>query len=203
MKNIIILFLCILGCTPKQATEETIYQREKWTADEANAWQEQVGWLAGCNFIPSTAINQLEMWQESTFDPETIDRELKWASEIGFNSIRVYLHDLLWVQDQEGFLQRMDTFLGLAENHGIGVLFVLLDGVWNPNPKTGIQPEPKPFTHNSGWVQSPGKTILGDTTLWEPLQDYFRGVIAISEMMIEYTVGMYLMNQTINSGILI
>src|SRR5680860_267429 len=72
---------------------------ERWSTEKAQAWQEEKGWLVGCNFSPSTAINQLEMWQEETFDPETIDRELGWAEDLGFNSIRVYLHDLLWEQD--------------------------------------------------------------------------------------------------------
>ena len=33
---------------------------------------------------PATAINQIEMWQASTFDPETIDKELGWAASIGW-----------------------------------------------------------------------------------------------------------------------
>jgi hypothetical protein len=36
--------------------------------------------MVGCNFLPSTAINQLEMSQADTFDPLTIDRELRWAA---------------------------------------------------------------------------------------------------------------------------
>ncbi|GAJ14641.1 unnamed protein product, partial [marine sediment metagenome] len=50
-----------------------------WTAEQSKAWHEEHGWLRGCNFNPSTAINQLEMWQAESFDLETIDRELGWA----------------------------------------------------------------------------------------------------------------------------
>jgi hypothetical protein len=25
--------------------------------------------LGGCNFLPSTAVNEVEMWQAATFDP--------------------------------------------------------------------------------------------------------------------------------------
>ncbi len=49
----------------------------------------EASWPVGCNFIPSTAINQLEMWQKDTYDPNTIDRELGWAEQIGFNTVRV------------------------------------------------------------------------------------------------------------------
>src|SRR4029077_2592941 len=48
--------------------------RAVWTKERARAWADSTGWLVGSNFIPSTAINQLEMWQAATFDPRTIDR---------------------------------------------------------------------------------------------------------------------------------
>ena len=84
---------------------------ERWDVERAARWGERVGWLVGCNFSPSTAGNQLEMWQAATYDPETIDRELRWAAGLGMNAVRVYLHDLLWVDDADGFLGRMDEVL--------------------------------------------------------------------------------------------
>src|SRR5687768_14937952 len=132
----------------------------KWTPEQANAWYEKQPWLVGANFGPATAINQLEMWQADTFDLPTIDRELKWAKSLGFNSMRVFLHHLLWEQDSKGLLKRMDQFLDVAEKHDIGVMFVLFDSVWDPEPKLGKQREPQPGLHNSGWVQSPGKHDL-------------------------------------------
>jgi len=46
----------------------------RWSADRANSWYQAQGWLVGANYITSTAINQLEMWQAETWDPTTIDR---------------------------------------------------------------------------------------------------------------------------------
>ncbi|CAN5459202.1 cellulase family glycosylhydrolase [soil metagenome] len=152
--------------------------RDRWTADEANDWGSDRPWLVGCNFTPSTAINQLEMWQPETFDPETIDRELGWAESLGFNSVRVYLHNLLWDQDREGFIKRIDTFLEIADKHGIGVMMVPLDGVWDPQPKLGRQREPKPHLHNSGWMQAPGSEILGDPERHDELKPFIQGLIA-------------------------
>src|SRR5690348_17406411 len=129
-------------------------EAQRWPMDKANDWSKQAGWLVGCNYIPSTAINQLEMWQADTFDPKTIDRELGWAQQLGFTSIRVFLHNLLWQQDSDGFLNRMDQFLAIADKHHIKVVFVLFDSCWNPDPKLGRQPAPRLFVHNSGWVQS-------------------------------------------------
>src|SRR5947209_5359271 len=104
--------------------------RERWSEEEARGWGEKMPWLVGCNFGPSTAINELEMWQADTFDLPTIDRELGWAEGLGFNSVRVFLHDLAWRQDREGFLKRLDQFLEVADKHHIGVDFVLFDSVW-------------------------------------------------------------------------
>lgn len=150
---------------------------ERWSVEKANAWHKAQPWLVGCNFTPSTAINQLEMWQADTFDPKTIDRELGWAAGLGFNSVRVFLHDLLWEQDREGFLKRMEQFLALATKHKIGVMFVLFDSVWDPFPKLGKQRAPKPHVHNSGWVQAPGIDVLKDPARVDALRSYVVGVV--------------------------
>lgn len=151
---------------------------KRWSAQKANAWYQKKGWLLGCNFGPSSAINQLEMWQADSFDEKTIDRELGWAEDIGFNSIRVYLHDLLWQQDAQGLLKRMERFLQLSDKHNIGVMFVLLDSCWDPFPKLGKQRAPVPHRHNSGWVQSPGKKLLSDPARHDELEGYVKGVIS-------------------------
>lgn len=158
-------------------TTSSLQARERWSETQAQAWGRQHGWLVGCNFLPSSAINQLEMWQADTFDPATLDRELGWAASLGFNSVRVYLHDLAWSQDREGFLKRMDQFLAIASKHRIGTLFVLFDSCWDPFPKPGRQRDPKPHVHNSGWVQNPGLEVLKDPARHDALGDYVRAVV--------------------------
>ena len=148
-----------------------------WTPERARAWYDSVGWVLGANYLPSTASNQMEMWQAATWDPETIDRELGWAQSLGMNTMRVYLHDLLWRQDSTGFLRRMDQFLRIADRRGIRPMFVFFDAVWDPFPKLGRQREPYPFLHNSAWAQSPGVAILTDTTRHNSLRPYVQGVI--------------------------
>jgi len=149
----------------------------KWSIEKANQWQEKTPWLVGSNFIPSTAINQLEMWQADTFDPETIDRELGWAEDLGFNAMRVYLHDLLWLQDAEGFKNRIHQFLDIADQHHIRIMFVLFDDCWHDDPKLGQQPTPNPGVHNSGWVQSPGTRVLSDPSKWDRLEEYVVDIV--------------------------
>ena len=157
----LIRYLVLLAVVAFSSGQQA-YAQARWTPERAAAWHKARGWLAGSNFIPSTAINQLEMWQADTFDEATIDRELAMAEGLGFNSMRVFLHDLPWKQDSAGFVQRIDRFLGIADRHHIGVMLVLLDGVWDPHPAAGPQRPPKPHVHNSGWVQSPGAEILGN-----------------------------------------
>ncbi len=128
---------------------------ERWSIERAWQWYRARPWIVGCNFIPSNAINQLEMWQAETFDPETIDRELALAQSIGMNSVRTYLHDLAYDADPEGFLDRIDQFLGLAAARGITPMLVIFDDCWNSDGSLGPQPAPSPGVHNSGWLQSP------------------------------------------------
>lgn len=162
----------------KNATTTAVEKREIWTKEQANSWYAKQPWLVGSNYNPSTAINQLEMWQEGTFDPKRIDEELGWAEQIGMNTMRVYLHDLLHKEDAEGFYKRMDTFLEIADKHHIKILFVLFDSCWDPFPESGKQRAPKPHVHNSGWVQSPGQKALQDTTQYPRLEKYVKETVA-------------------------
>ena len=149
----------------------------RWSEQRANDWYAQQPWLVGSNYIPATAINELEMWQADTFDPRRIDLELGWAQSIGLNTMRVFLHDLLWQQDAAGFQKRIDTFLTIAHKHHIRILFVLFDSCWDPAPHLGKQRAPRPGVHNSGWVQSPGSAALSDPAQLPRLETYVKGVV--------------------------
>lgn len=152
-------------------------QEGKWTKKKANEWYAKQGWLRGCNYQPSTAINQLEMFQEATFDTVTIKKELGWAKELGFNVMRVYLHHLLWTADKEGFKQRLDTYLGISSRHGIKTLFVFFDDCWNDTAWVGTQPAPRPGVHNSGWVRDPGTMVYKYPDTVKTLEAYVKDVM--------------------------
>lgn len=149
----------------------------RWTEQRSSEWYGRQQWLVGANFLPSNGINQLEMWQADTFDPAEIDRELGWAQNIGMNTMRVFLHDLLWKQDRAGFVARVKQFLDLCDKHHIKVMFVLFDSCWDPSPRLGPQHPPIPGVHNSGWVQSPGKDALLDANQEPRLQEYVHGIV--------------------------
>ncbi len=164
----------------EQSTADRAHQhpRGRWTPEVANRWYQNQPWLVGSNFIPATAINELEMWQADTFNGAEIDKELGWAESLGLNTMRVFLHDLLWQQDAEGFKHRIDIFLSIAQKHHIRPIFVLFDSCWDPDPRLGKQREPRPGVHNSGWMQSPGARALQDPREYPRLEAYVKGVVA-------------------------
>lgn len=111
------------------------------------------------------------MFSAATFDPVTIDRELGWAAGIGFNTVRTYLHDVCWREDRDGFLSRVDSYLAIANKHGIRTLMTIFDDCWH-EPQPGLQPAPRPGIHNSGWLRSPGYDALMDRAVWPELRAY-------------------------------
>lgn len=188
-KNLTHLFVLLLGVfliyscgnsSSKRNNEaqDKPFAREVWTKEKANQWYSKFDWLRGANFNPSSAINQLETWQAESFDLETIERELGWASSIGMNSMRVYLHHLAWEQDPEAFKARMDQYLEVADRHGIVTMFVFFDDCWNATYEAGQQPAPKPGIHNSGWVQDPGQLIYDQPDLVDDLEQYVKDVMS-------------------------
>ena len=156
----------------------SIAAQQKWTEQQARDWYAKQSWLVGANYNPASAINQLEMWQADSFDPKRIDLELGWAEGLGMNTMRVFLHDLLWQQDAEGFKRRLDQFLTIAARHKIKPMLVLFDSVWDPDAKLGKQRAPRPGVHNSGWVQSPNRTTLQDPAAIPHLEAYVKGVVS-------------------------
>lgn len=168
---IAVFSICII--VPSQA--QTI--SGKWPIEKANEWYNKQGWLVGSNFQPSSAINQLEMFQASSFDTVTINRELGWANKLGMNVMRVYLHHLLWVQDKEGFKKRLNQYLDISSRQGIKTMLVFFDDCWNDTAWVGKQPEPKPGIHNSGWLRDPGTMIhrYPDTT--KTLEAYVKDIL--------------------------
>ncbi|WP_233581539.1 cellulase family glycosylhydrolase [Acidipila sp. EB88] len=165
-----VLVLATFTCTAAHA-------QQRWTAAQATAWYDAQPWPVGADYLPADAENQLEMWQAATFDPAAIDRELGWAQASGMNTMRVFLHDLLWEQDAQGLIRRMQVFLDIAAKHHIRPMFVFFDSCGDPFPRLGPQNPPIPGVHNSRWVESPGSPALADPAQIPRLRAYVEGVV--------------------------
>jgi len=151
--------------------------RDIWTKPQARMWYTKQLWPIGSNYIPATAINQLEMWQADTFDEATIEKELGWAEDLHMTTMRVFLHTLLCEQDAPGFKRRIDRFLAIAAKHHIKPILVLFDSCWDPEPRLGPHHPPIPGVHNSGWVQAPGRARLADRAGYAKLEGYVRDIV--------------------------
>ncbi len=166
-----VAFAALLGALSAAAAEG------RWPPEKARQWYESQPWLVGCNFVPSTAVNDVEMWQAATFDPATIERELGWAHALGFNTVRVFINFVVWKADPEGLVRRLDQFLAIADRHKIGTMAVLLDDCFKQNPTVGPQEAPVPGVHNSQWVASPGEGMVRDSSAWGDLERYVKAVV--------------------------
>ena len=152
----------------------------QWSVERAQAWGEKQPWLCGFNFLPSGAVNFLEMWRGDTFDPIGIERELSWAAAIGFNALRTNLHYLDWLWDRDGLIARVDRFLEIAAGHGLATILTLFDDCEfsGEDPKWGPQPQPRPGIHNSRAIGSPGRLLVGKAEEQPYLRAYVQDVLA-------------------------
>lgn len=177
LARILITFLACSAAVLVAQDLPTDTVRGRWTEKRINDWYADQAWLVGANYVPRTAINAIEMWQAETFDAETIEQELGWAAELGLNTVRVTLHDMVWTADADGFFARLDVFLDICQRHRIRPMLVLFDGSGDPQPYLGPQRPPRPHVHNSAWVQSPNRDVLGDPERWNRLRAYVKDVM--------------------------
>ena len=150
----------------------------RWSEAQAREWYAGLDWPVGCDYIPSDAINQIEMWSASTYNHEQIDKELGWAEGIGFNTLRVYLSSVVYANDPQGLKDRINDFLDICRTHSIRPVLVFFDDCWNAASQYGKQPEPKPGIHNSGWVRDPSDALRSDTlSLYPALEKYMKDIL--------------------------
>lgn len=176
MKKIVVMILAgivLSAC----ASEKT--QKGQWSVEKANEWYSQQEWPVGCNYVPSYAINQYEFWQQETFNPEVLDRELGLAEDLGFNALRIYLHEGLWYADKDGFKSRINKFFDLAESHGIKLIVTFFTNGGNHEKEFALGPQPEaiPGMHNSNWIPSPGRKVIDDPAQWPRLKEYVQDIL--------------------------
>ena len=68
--------------------------------------------------------------------------------------MRVFLYNIPYENDKDGFLDRINLFLTITDKYQIKIMFVLFDSCWNDDPKLGEQMSPKVGVHNSGWART-------------------------------------------------
>jgi hypothetical protein len=127
-----------------------IYGRTQWTPDQAFAWFNAQKYIMGTEYMTSSAVNQLEMWQAATFDPVLIDKEMAVGQQLGMTTMRIFLEDLAYSQDPAGFKNRMSTVVEIMSKYGMKPMFVFFFNGPIANPVSGIQPKPRPGAEATG-----------------------------------------------------
>ncbi|GBU09569.1 hypothetical protein AwWohl_07070 [Gammaproteobacteria bacterium] len=161
----------------KQITQMVILP---WSKERANAWYAEQGWRCGFNYLPRTAVNWTDIWQAQTFDAKTIHQELKWAQDIGYNTLRINLPFIVWQDDRDGLISRIDQFLAIAAENAIKVMLTLFDdcGFSGDEPYLGQQKAPIAGQHNSQAAASPGRQKVINTDFWLELERYTTDIIS-------------------------
>lgn len=171
MKKITTLMTLVLLCSCAQQTGT------RWSAEKANSWYENIAWPVGCDYVPAYAGNQIQMWSSATWDPEAIDSELALAEDLGFNTVRIFLHHKVWEAEREAYFAHIDEFLGIASSHGISTLMTLFTNGGSEKRYYGEEISPVPGIHNSIWARTPGETIINDPSRWGIVEKYEKDVL--------------------------
>ena len=149
----------------------------QWSEEKANEWYSATDWPVGCDYVPAYAGNQLQMWQSGTWNPEEIDKELGWAEELGFNTVRIFLHHKLWESEKDAFFSHIEEFLRIADSHGISSLVTLFTNGGSEERFTGEDISPVKGIHNSIWAQTPGISIVNNPDRWGEMEKYEKDVL--------------------------
>jgi len=151
-----------------------------WGLGRTRAWTALLANVRGCNYVTSSAVNAIDMWQSGSLDLRAVDRELALARAVGLNSVRVFLPYLVWRSEQDHFLRHIDGFLAAAAQNGLSVLPVLFDDVnfAGVDPQLGDQPDPIPGVHNSRWTASLPVAGLEDPGERPWLERYVRETVS-------------------------
>jgi hypothetical protein len=158
--------------------EKDIQVGQRWSEKEANEWYDSQPWPVGCVYMPSYGGTPVEIWGKEYFHPEVVDYELGLAENLGFNVIRLFLCDIVWQDDPEGFMERLEKTVQLADKHGMRILMnFFTNGGTIKNPYLGPQPQPVPGIHNSVWMSSPGMNVVNDPAKWPLMERYVKQVI--------------------------
>lgn len=178
MKQSLLYAAAALLLTLTAATACQTKPGERWSVEKAQAWYAAQPWPVGCVYMPSYGGTPVEIWGKEYFNPEVVDRELGLAEGLGFNAIRIFLCDIVWQDDPDGFMERLEETVRLADKHGLRILMTFFtNGGTIKNPYLGPQPQPVPGVHNSVWMASPGRDVVNDPSRWPVIERYLKTVL--------------------------
>jgi hypothetical protein len=87
----------------------------------------QTDWaqIRGANFIPSYASNSYEIWRN--YNHAVFENELRLASEVGYNSVRLWLNYAAFEELGTAMVDRVEDALRLCAKYQLRAVIVLFD----------------------------------------------------------------------------
>ncbi len=126
---------------------------QRWSKERAWEWYNSRPWIRGCNFMGSDCANRIDQWQELGFEErfKTADEELALAAKTGFNSIRIILEYIVWKEEHDGFMERLERYIELAHSHGISCMMVFGNDCMPPKTESWKPLKPGVQHYDWGW----------------------------------------------------
>lgn len=146
----------------------------RWSIEKAEEYMKRFGVIKGVNFIPSYCHSYIEMWHH--FNETCIRRELGYAKQVGFNSLRIFVAECQWETRREVVTSRLDQFLDICKEMGFSIMLTLQPNTYMiPGWKMDADEDPfithlQPSGHDRGWIYK-GARIFDCFGQWEENRD--------------------------------
>jgi hypothetical protein len=121
----------------------------------ALAFVDTSSWV-GAEYTPTSASSALWWWRFDAFRPQ-VERELALAARrLGTNTLRMFLHSMVFEANASALLANMDAFADIALGHGMSVIWTLFDDCWDHSGGS-LSSECRPVPGGCGlcWMASP------------------------------------------------
>lgn len=100
--------------------------QKRWPISRIEEYMRKLGVIKGVNYVPSYCYGYIEMWHH--YDEATILRELDYATEIGINSMRIFVSTAQWQTHRDLVYANLERFLDACKNRGISIMLSLAAG---------------------------------------------------------------------------
>lgn len=152
-----------------------------WTKEKAWEWYGRQPWMRGCNYLPASAANYADMWQELGCEErfKEMDAEFALAEDTGFNVMRLIIAEQgfgIWLAEHDGFMARLERWLQMLDKHKMRAIILLGNDCSRPKeiwkmPKPGLQHFDWGYhggrkqTQHGSFPNAIGYTVLDDPEL--------------------------------------
>ncbi len=128
---------------------------EPWSKEKAWAWYNAQPWIRGCNYMPASAANRVDQWQQLGKEERfaEVEREFALAQKVGLNAMRILVEQQgfgVWLAEHDGFMANFERYLQLMQKYGLRAIVVLGNDCSRPKELWKL-PTPGPQAYDIGY----------------------------------------------------